>query len=89
MVNREEQVELMKKTEALLERCCGAKTDRIEKELTALGFVQKGGDPATVMMEHAGLNLHLDIGLDETGNLHSYELLPFDELDKKQEKFRW
>jgi hypothetical protein len=89
MVNEAQQLDVMEKVEALFDRYGGEKLLQLQGKLISMGFKQKGGDSAAVEMEHAELELQLDIGLDEEGNVHSYELLPFDEVKHKQEKFRW
>ncbi|QSZ66407.1 hypothetical protein RJ40_02275 [Methanofollis aquaemaris] len=89
MVIKTLQVDVMKDAEALLDRYGGTPIRLFEDELIRMGFVQQGGDPATVAMEHTGQGLYLELSLDREGKLHSYKLVPFGELKKKQERFRW
>ncbi len=80
---------LMAKVEALFDSGEEADLHRIQQELADLGFVQKAGDSATIGMDHEQAALVLEIELDETGSVHGYELLPREEWEQKQEKFRW
>lgn len=89
MVSLDFRVEMMEKVEALFERYGGKPYHEFAGVLQEWGFVQRGGDPATVVMEHADLELYLEIIQDDAGNVHGYALLPFEEIAKKQEKFRW
>lgn len=89
MVIKTLQVDVMKDTEALLDRYGGMPLLLFEDELVRMGFVQQGGDPATVAMEHTGQGLYLELALDVEGKLHSYTLVPFEELRRKQERVRW
>jgi hypothetical protein len=54
-----------------------------------LGFIEKGADPVFIVLIHPDLELYIDVVLDAEGNIHGYELLPFEALDERQEKFRW
>jgi len=83
------QVALMERVEDLFNLNDADQVREIERKLTEYGFVQKGADPAVLAMEHAGLELFIEIELDEDGRVHAYTLLPFDERAKKQERFRW
>jgi len=58
-------------------------------ELLALGYIQRGSDPASAEFQHTGAGLTLDVEFDEEGDRHSYELLTTEEIDEKQRKFRW
>lgn len=89
MADSRDQTTIMKKTEVVLERYADAGMQEIELKLSELGFIQRDADPAVMVMEHPLAELFLEIEIDEDGQLHGYELLPFDERDKKQEKFRW
>jgi len=84
-----EQLEIMKKVEELFRPGSVAGFTDIEKRLIELGFVQKGGDPTVSAFENKEAELFIDVELNEDGRIHGYELFPFDELDKRQEKFRW
>lgn len=89
MSHTPQQAEMMKKVELIVEEFEQKPLSRIERQLLDLGFVQKDADPAIVLMEHHDLQLTLEIGLNEDGNIHGYEILTFEEITKKQEKFRW
>jgi hypothetical protein len=89
MVDKEAQVALMAQVEELFNPNSRDQLQDIERKLTEYGFVEKGADPAAVAMEHPDLELFLEIELDEEGKVHGYELLPFEDLKKKQERFRW
>lgn len=89
MVDQDFRVEMMEKVEALFDRYGGKPFQEFAGVLQEWGFVQRGGDPATVVMEHADLELYLEIEQDDAGNVHGYALLPFEEIARKQEKFRW
>lgn len=89
MVSRDLRVEMMERVEALFDAHGGKPFADIAGDLGDWGFVQKGGDPVTVVMEHGDLQLYLEVELDEAGMVHGYALLPFDEMARKQEKFRW
>ncbi|MBN1195351.1 MAG: hypothetical protein JXA08_08430 [Methanomicrobiaceae archaeon] len=89
MVDKELQSALMERVEDLFELNEAGEVTEIERNLSDMGFVQKGGDPAVIAMVHPDCELFIEIGIDEEGRVHGYELLPFKELTKKQEKFRW
>lgn len=89
MVDTERQHALMKRVESLFLCYDGTKPITIISELKKWGFVERGADPAVIVLVHPELELLLEIGLTEEGAIHSYELLPFDKLDEKQERFRW
>jgi hypothetical protein len=89
MVDELEQARMMEKVEALFNRYGKKNIPGIEKSLKDLGFVQKDADPAVIRMERADYELGLVVELDGKGHIHGYELLPFKEWNKKQEKFRW
>jgi hypothetical protein len=89
MVDKETQVALMDRVEELFNLNEADQLREIERKLTEFGFVQEGADPATLAMVHAALELFIEIGIDEDGRVHGYELLPFEEMAKKQERFRW
>jgi hypothetical protein len=82
------QVDLMDRVEALFNRFRADEVHAIERELIQLGFVQKGGDPAVIAMEHPDTGLFLEIDLDEDGLVHGYDLIPPEERERKQEKYR-
>jgi hypothetical protein len=84
-----QQAEMMKKVELIVDEFEQQPLSGIERQLLDLGFVQKDADPAIVLMEHHDLQLTLEIELNEDGNIHGYEILTFEEMTKKQEKFRW
>ena len=83
------QLDIMKKVEKLFLPGSGTGFGRIEKGLLELGFVQKGGDPAIAVFENRDVELLIDVELNEDGKLHGYEIFPFEDLDKRQRKFRW
>ncbi len=89
MVDKETQVAMMERVEELFNLNEADQLREIERKLTEFGFVQEGADPATLAMVHAALELFIEIGIDEDGRVHGYELLPFEEMAKKQERFRW
>jgi hypothetical protein len=89
MVDKETQIALMERVEELFNLNDADQLRDIERKLTEFGFVQEGADPAMLAMVHAGLELFIEIEIDEDGKVHGYDLLPFEELSKKQEKFRW
>jgi hypothetical protein len=89
MVGQDLRVEMMEKVEALFDAHGGNPFADIAGDLGEWGFVQKGGDPVTVVMEHDDLQLYLEVELDDTGKVHGYALIPFEEIARKQEKFRW
>jgi hypothetical protein len=89
MMNKGNQVRTKRKTERLISGSCTLPLQSIEKELADIGFVQLGADPVTLAMEHRRDELYLEIGLDEKRCIHSYLLIPFEEKNKKQRKFRW
>lgn len=85
----EPQHALMQRVESLFLCYDGIKPIALVSELKKWGFVERGADPAVIILIHPKLELFLEIGLTAEGTIHSYELLPFDKLSKKQEKFRW
>jgi hypothetical protein len=89
MVDKETQVALMDRVEELFNLNEADQLREIERKLTEFGFVQEGADPAALAMVHRPLELFIEIGIDEEGRVHGYELLPFEERAKKQERFRW
>jgi len=89
MVNKGQQLRTKRKTERLISGSCNLPLYRIEKELSDIGYIQSGGDQAAIAMEHRPHELYLEILLDEGRCIHSYLLVPFEEKDKKQRKFRW
>jgi len=89
MVDKETQVALMARVEELFNLNDADQVQHIERKLIEFGFVQEGADPATLAMVHADLELFIEIEIDEEGKVHGYELLPFEEISKKQERFRW
>jgi hypothetical protein len=89
MVDTKRQHELMEKVESLFLCYNGSKPITIISELKKWGFVERGADPAFIILVHPELELFIDIGLTENGNIHSYEMLPFKDLNEKQERFRW
>jgi hypothetical protein len=89
MVDSRRQHALMQRVESLFLCYDGIKPIPIVSELKKWGFVERGADPATIVLVHTELELFLEIGLTEEGTIHSYELLPFDKLDERQGRFRW
>jgi hypothetical protein len=89
MVDTRKQHALMKRVESLFFCYDGTKSITIVGELKKWGFVEKAADPAFITLVHPELELFIEIGLTEEGNIHSYELLSFDKMNEKQEKFRW
>lgn len=84
-----DRTEVKEKTEALFDTMPHDRFQDIEKELLALGFIQRGSDPASAEFEHWNAGLMLDVAFDEEGAVHAYELLTFEEMDEKQREFRW
>ena len=78
-----------KKTETLFEKCSPEDFQELQKRLINLGYVQRGSDPVSAEFHHTGAGLLLDVGFDEGGVIHSYELLTTEEMDEKHRKFRW
>jgi hypothetical protein len=89
VVDTEKQHALMKRVESLFLCYNGSKSITIVNELKKWGFIERAADPAFITLVHSELELFIEIGLTEEGTIHSYELLPFDKLNEKQEKFRW
>lgn len=89
MVDTGHQHEMMANVEALFDHYGKDQIRQILDELVKIGFVQKGGDAVAISMENKESELFLLIELDEHRHVHGYELLPFEEIKKKQEKFRW
>jgi hypothetical protein len=89
MVNKGNQLRTKRKTERLITGSCRLPLYRIEKELADIGFTQTGADPIAIAMEHQKDELYLEIWLDESRCIHSYLLIPFEEKNKKQRKYRW
>ncbi|KAF1073779.1 hypothetical protein [Methanogenium sp. MK-MG] len=83
------RAEVKEKTEELLDEPSRNTFTDIEKELLALGFIQRGSDPASAEFQHSGAGLMLDVEFSEDGDVHSYELLTTEEMDEKQRRFRW
>ncbi|TAJ45681.1 hypothetical protein [Methanofollis fontis] len=89
MTDQKYQSGMMKTVEAILDDARNRSMENLERDLTGLGFVQIGADPAAVAMEHRGEELYLEMELDDAGVVHSYILIPFEEKKQKQERFRW
>jgi hypothetical protein len=89
MVDKETQVAMMERVEELFNLNEADQLREIERKLAEFGFVQEGADPAALAMVHPALELFIEIEIDGEGLVHGYELLPFEEISKKQEKFRW
>ena len=89
MVDEKKQHALMEEVESLFLCYDGTKPLSIVKELKQRGFVERGADPASVVLLHPDLELFIDIAVDAEGKIHGYELLPFDKMNERQEKFRW
>ena len=83
------RVEVKEKTEELFDTISCDRFADIEKELIALGFIQRGSDPASAEFEHREVGLMLDVEFNEEGDVHAYELLTAEEMDEKQRRFRW
>lgn len=62
---------------------------KVEKDLHALGFVELGADQVAIAFEHVFMELYLEIELDDNRTIHSYFIVPFEEKEKKQRKYRW
>ncbi|MBN2734967.1 MAG: hypothetical protein JXQ82_08950 [Methanomicrobiaceae archaeon] len=84
-----QQEEVKKKTEELFELCSTYRFPEIEKELLKLGYIQNGSDPASAEFENFDAELKLDVEFDDKGGFHSYELLTYDDIAKKQREYRW
>ncbi len=88
-VDSRKQHAMMKRVESLLLCYDGTKPITIVEEIKKWGFEERGADPAVIILVHPELELLLDLGMTEEGVIHSYQLLPFDKLNEKQERFRW
>lgn len=84
-----DRTEVEEKTEALFDAMPHDRFRDIEKALLALGFTERGSDPASAEFEHWDAGLVLDVAFDEEGAVHAYELLTIEEMDEKQREFRW
>lgn len=80
---------VMEKTEELFDTMSCDRFVDIGKELLALGFIERGSDPASAEFEHREAGLMLDVAFDEEGDVHSYDLLTNEEVEKKQREYRW
>jgi hypothetical protein len=89
MVNRGWQLRMKRLVERLVTGNRRKPVPGLEKDLHALGFVQLGADQIAVAFEHAGMELYLEIELDDDRTLHSYFIVPFEEKEKKRRKYRW
>lgn len=83
------QEEIKEKTEDLFEICSSYRFPEIERELLKLGFVQNGSDPASAEFENFEAELKLDVEFDEDCGIHSYELMTYEDVAKKQREYRW
>jgi hypothetical protein len=89
MADQKLRTGIMKKVEELFADSCGKELRDIEQELGKLGFTETGADPAAIAFEHKTMELYLEIELDNARCVHGYFLVPFEEKQKKQRKFRW
>ncbi len=89
MVNRGQQLRMERRVERLFTSSCGKPIANYEKELKALGFTQTGGDLLALQFENPASELMVEIFLDRSRCLHSYQVLTFPERDARQRKFRW
>jgi hypothetical protein len=82
MVNRELQDETVRRVEDIFSSYKPEQAELILGELSSLGFVRVGGNPAAVSMENEGMEIFVLAGLDEKGRLVSHEIRRFDEIRK-------
>jgi hypothetical protein len=89
MVNAGWQLRMKRIVERLISSNRRYPVTKVEKELHGLGFVELGADQVAVAFEHAGMELYLEILLDDDHTIHSYFIVPFEENEKKRRKYRW
>lgn len=89
MVNKGWQLRMKRHVERLISSHSREPMRKVEKELHALGFAELGADPVAVAFEHVFMELYLEIELDDNHTIHSYFIVPFEEKEKKQRKYRW
>jgi hypothetical protein len=89
MATQDQRLNTMKKVERLFKNAGCQPVKRIEIDLLSLGFTEKGADPVAVAFENRKQELYLEVELDENRCIHSYILVPLEEKDKRQRKFRW
>jgi hypothetical protein len=89
MVNKGWQLRMKRLVERLITGNRRAPLRKLEKELSALGFVELGADQVAVAFGHEAMELYLEIGLDDSRLIHSYFIVPFEEKEKKRRKYRW
>lgn len=89
MVNKGWQLRMKRIVERLISTSRRYPVKRVEKELSALGFVELGADQVAVAFEHVMMELYLEIALDGEGAIHSYIIVPFEEKEKQRRKYRW
>jgi hypothetical protein len=88
MVNKGQQFRMKRIVERLFTESC-MPLPALEKELLKLGFIQTGGDLLALKFENMVFSLFLEILLDENRCVHSYRVVPLEEKDGRQQKFRW
>lgn len=89
MVNKGWQLRMKRLVERLVTRERRLPLSKLEKDLLALGFVEVGADQVAMAFEHIAMELYLELELDDRCCIHSYFMVPFDEKEKRQRKYRW
>jgi hypothetical protein len=82
MVNREQQDELVRRMEDIFSTYGPEQPGLIIGELSSLGFVRVGGNPAAISMENKSMEIFVIMGTDENGSLISHEIVRFDQIRK-------
>jgi len=82
MVNRERQDETVRRVEDIFSSYQPEQSGLILGELSSLGFVRVGGNPAAVSMENKGMEIFVVAGMDEQGRMVSHEIRRFEEIRK-------
>jgi hypothetical protein len=80
---------MMQRVESLFLCYDGTKSLILVSELKGWGFIERGADPAAIILVHPEAELYLEIRLTGEGMVHSYQILPFESLNEKQQKYRW
>lgn len=89
MVNLGWQLRMKRLVERLVTSHRRMPVIRLNKDLSALGFVELGADQVAIAFEHRIMELYLEIELDDERKIHSYFIVPFAEKEKKRRKYRW
>ena len=82
MVNREVQDETVRKVEGIFSSYKPEQAELILGELSSLGFVRVGGNPAAVSLENKRMEIFVIAGMDEKGRLVNHEIKRFEEIRK-------